>query len=103
MNTADTPLFPEVVYTIWWAGLILTLVVFVPLSVYLLHRTWRAARSIQRYAADTLTAAAGVAGNTQHIPALDATIATATKILGTAGTVERKLATIADVLAQRSA
>lgn len=103
MSTVDTPLFPEVVYTIWWAGLILTLVVFVPLSVYLLHRTWRAARSIQRYAADTLTAAAGVAGNTQHIPALDATIGTATKILATAGTVERKLATIADVLAKRSA
>jgi len=49
-----------------------------------------------------MKAATGVAGNTQHIPALDATIATATKILGTAGTVERKLATIADVLAQRS-
>lgn len=102
MNQAADPLFPDAVYTIWWVGLILTYVVFIPLSVYLLHRTWRAARSIQRYAADTLTAAAGVAGNTQHIPALDATITTATRILGTAGTVERKLATIADVLAQRA-
>lgn len=102
MNTADTPLFPDAVYTIWWIGLILTLVVFVPLSVYSLNRTYRAARSIQRYAADTMKAATGVAGNTQHIPALDATIATATKILGTASTVERKLATIADVLAQRA-
>ncbi|MBA3970285.1 MAG: hypothetical protein H0X52_09300, partial [Gemmatimonadetes bacterium] len=48
MNPA--PLFPPAVYTIWWIGLILTLVVFVPLSVFLLHRTWRAARSIQLYA-----------------------------------------------------
>jgi len=39
MNAADTPLFPDAVYTIWWIGLILTLVVFVPLSVYSLNRT----------------------------------------------------------------
>jgi hypothetical protein len=35
---------PDAVYTIWWIGLILTLVVFVPLAVYSLHRTWRSAR-----------------------------------------------------------
>src|SRR5260370_15810651 len=50
---------PHAVYTIWWAGLIITLVVFVPLAVYLLHRTWRSARSIQRYAAETLQASGG--------------------------------------------
>lgn len=98
----DSSLFPDAVYTIWWTGLIVTLIVFVPLAVYLLHRTWRAARSIQRYAADTLQAAAGIAGNTQHITALDDTIRIATRILNGAGTVERKLATIADVLAQRA-
>ncbi|MGI8843879.1 MAG: hypothetical protein ACR2HZ_09275 [Gemmatimonadaceae bacterium] len=98
----DSALFPDAVYTIWWTGLIVTLVVFVPLAVYLLHRTWTSARSIQRYAADTLQAAAGIAGNTRHITALDDTIGTATRILGTAGTVERKLATVADVLAQRA-
>ncbi len=32
------PLMPEAVYVIWWVGLILTLAVFVPLSV------WRYAR-----------------------------------------------------------
>jgi hypothetical protein len=100
MNAA--PLFPPAVYTIWWIGLILTLVVFVPLSVFLLHRTWRAARSIQLYAADTLAAAAGIAGNTQHIPALDATIGVAGEMLETAGGVVNKLDTVATVLAQRA-
>jgi hypothetical protein len=93
---------PPVVYTIWWIGLILTLVLFVPLTVYLLHRTWHAARSIERYAAETLQAAAGIAANTQHVPALDATIQTATGMLAAAGSVERKLDAVATVLEQRS-
>lgn len=96
------PLFPPLVYTLWWAGLILTLVVFVPLSVLLLHRTWRAARSIQLYAADALTAAAGIAGNTQHIPALDTTIGVAGEILDAAAAVDGKLDAAANVLAQRA-
>lgn len=94
-------LMPDAVYTIWWIGLILTLVVFVPLSVYLLHRTWVAARSIQHYAADALAAAAGIAGHTQHIPALDTTISVAGSMLGTAGGIVEKLDTAATVLAQR--
>lgn len=98
----NPPLMPDAVYTIWWIGLILTLVVFVPLSVYLLHRTWIAARSIQRYAAEALTAAAGIAGNTQHIPALDATISVAGAMLGAAGSIVGKLDTAATVLAQRT-
>ncbi len=96
-----TPM-PHAVYVIWWVGLIVTLVLFVPLSVYLLHRTWTAARSIQRYAAEALTAAAGIAGNTQHIPALDATISVAGSMLGGAGGIVTKLDTAATVLAERA-
>ena len=92
---------PDAVYTIWWIGLIVTLVLFVPLAVYSLHRTWRAARSIQRYAAETLQAAAGIARNTANIRALDSTIEVATDMLGAAGAVERKLDTVAGVLEQR--
>ncbi|MEJ7811308.1 MAG: hypothetical protein WKG32_12930 [Gemmatimonadaceae bacterium] len=95
-------LMPDAVYTIWWIGLLLTLLVFVPLAVYLLHRTWLAARSIQWYAADALTAAAGIAGNTQHIPALDATIAVGGSMLGVAGQVAAKLDAAATVLAERA-
>ena len=91
------------VYTIWWIGLILTLVVFVPLAVYSLHRTGRSARSIQRYAAEALQAAAGIERNTRNITALDSTIGVATEILTVTGSVERKLDTVAGVLEERSA
>jgi hypothetical protein len=94
-------MIPYAVYTIWWIGLILTLVVFVPLAVYSLHRTWRSARSIQRYAAEILQAAAGIARNTANISALDSTINVATEALGAAGAVERKLNTVASVLEER--
>lgn len=94
---------PDVVYTIWAIALAATLVVFVPLSVYLLHRTWHAARSIQRYAAEALVATQGIARNTARLPALDATIAVATEVLGAAGAVEAKLDTVATALEQRSA
>ena len=92
---------PDAVYTIWWVGSIVTLVVFVPLAVYSLHRTWRAARSIQRYAAEALQAAAGIERNTRNVAALDDTIAVATDVLGAAGAVERKLDTVAGVLEER--
>ena len=96
------PIFPQAVYTLWWIALVLTLVLFVPLAVYYLNRTFLAALSIKRYADDALAAAAGIAGNTQHIVALDDTIGVAGKILGTAGSVAGKLGTIADVLEQRA-
>jgi hypothetical protein len=93
---------PDAVYTIWWIGLILTLVVFVPLAVYSLHRTWRSARSIQRYAAEALQAAAGIERNTRNITALDTTIGGATEILTVTGSVEQKLDAVARVLEERS-
>lgn len=93
---------PGAVFILWWIGLVVTLVVFVPLGVYGLHRTWRAARSIQRYAAEARQATMGIAGNTRHVGALDATIEVATDLLGAAGAVEGKLATVASVLEQRS-
>lgn len=99
--SAGPAIIPDAVYTIWWIGLIVTLVVFVPLAVYSLHRTWRSARSIQRYAAEALQAAAGIARNTGNISALDATITVATDVLGAAGAVERKLNTVATVLEER--
>ncbi len=100
--TTSSGMFPDAVFTIWWVGLVVTLVLFVPLAVYYLHRTWLAARSIQHFAADALTAAAGIAGNTANIVALDTTIEVATQILGTAGNVAGKLDTVANVLEQRA-
>lgn len=87
---------------IWTAGLALTLIVFVPLAVLLLHRLWRAARSIQVYARDALAAAGGIAGHTASIPALDQTIQTATVMLTTAGAIEQKLNGATGLLARRA-
>jgi hypothetical protein len=95
------PAVPQAVYTIWWIGLLITLVVFVPLAVYLLHRTWRAARSIQRYAAEALQTAGGIARNTANVAALDTTIEVGGGMLTAAGAVERKLDTVATVLEER--
>ena len=95
------PMMPQTVYIIWWIGLVVTLVVFVPLSVFLLHRTYVAACAIRRYAADSLTAAAGIAGNTKYIPALDSTIAVGSAMVGVAGEISQKLDTAATVLASR--
>jgi hypothetical protein len=94
---------PPAVHALWWGTLVLTLVVFVPLAVYLLHRVWHAARSIQQYAAETLVAAGGIARNTATLVALDTTIAVAGEVLGAAGAAERKLDTVATVLEERSA
>ena len=98
----NDPLMPQSVYVVWWIGLGVTLLIFVPLSVYLLHRTWVAARSINRYAAEALTAAAGIAGNTKYIPALDSTIAVGSAMVGVGGQIAAKLDTAATVLAQRA-
>lgn len=95
-------MFPPMVFTLWKIGLAVTLLVFVPLSVWLLHRLWRAARSIQIYAREALTAAAGIAGNTGHIGALDDTIGVASTILGTAGAIEQKLGAATGILAKRA-
>ena len=97
----NEPMMPQAVYTIWWIGLIVTLVVFVPLSVFLLQRTYVAARSIRHYADEALTAAAGIAGNTKYIPALDSTIAVGSAMVGVAGEISQKLDTAASVLASR--
>lgn len=95
------PLIPDAVRTIWAAGLLLTLVVWVPVAVYSLHRTWRAAQSIRSYAAQTLQAAAGIVANTAPIAALNDTIGVATDMVETAGAVEQKLGAVAGLLASR--
>jgi hypothetical protein len=82
-------------------GLAVTLLVFVPLSVVLLHRLWPA-RSIQLYAREALTAAGGIASHTAPIGALDATISTAGSILSVASSIDRKLGAVASVLARRA-
>lgn len=93
---------PMVVYVIWWATLIVAVVVVLPLAVYLLHRALMAARQIERYAALALEGGVGIAANTQNIAALEGTITTATGILETARSIEEHTGTIEEALASQA-
>ncbi len=68
-------------YWIWAVTLAIVTFVVVPLALYLLHQTLRAAMSIERYARESLTAGVGIANNTAAIPALEATLATAGSLI----------------------
>jgi len=93
---------PDAVYWIWIFVLVVAVLVVLPLTVYLLHRTLTAARNIERYLAEMRDAGVGIAKNTSNITALDDTIAVATQILGTAGSIKEHAATIESTLAARA-
>ncbi len=93
---------PEIVYVLWWATLVIAVVVVLPWAVYLLQRTFMAARQIERYAATALTAGVGLAGNTANIGALNSTIEAATDILGSSKAIEEHTGTIEEVLGARA-
>lgn len=93
---------PVAVYVIWWATLIVAVVVVLPLAVYLLHRTLNAARQIERYAARALQAGVGIAGNTENISALEDTISTATGMLESTRSIEERTGAIEEVFETRT-
>lgn len=94
--------FPESVVTLWRVTVVLGYLVFLPISVYWLHTLWRAASSIRRYARESAAAAEHIAANTAALPALDATISTATEVRSAAEAVAGRLDTIAGVMDARA-
>ncbi len=68
-------------YWIWGTTLAVITFVVVPLALHLLHKTLKAAMSIERYARESLTAGVGIANNTAAIPALEATLTTAGSLI----------------------
>ncbi len=93
---------PQAVY-ILWAILLIIVILATPLLVLLLHRTWKAARGIEIYFAEMLTAGLGIAGNTDNVKALDDTIQTAETILNKAGEINEHSEIIKKTLAARAA
>jgi hypothetical protein len=91
----------ETVNLLWLILLIVTVLVL-PFLIHLLHRTWRAARNIERYFSEMKTAGLGVADNTENIKALDNTIAVASGILGVAGSINSHSDTLKTTLAKRA-
>ena len=92
---------PQAVYVIWTILLVVA-VLLLPLVVYLLHRTLRAALSIARYFEEMRIAGEGIAGNTGYIPALEQTIEVGGALLATAGDIDAHAATIEQVLGERA-
>jgi hypothetical protein len=93
---------PGAVYAIWWIMLAVIVVVVVPVAVYLLHRLWRAAWSIERYTAEALAAGLGIARHSASLTALDQTVALGGELGTVAGSIRRRAAAIEKTLADRT-
>ncbi|MFC4723005.1 hypothetical protein ACFO5O_11785 [Geojedonia litorea] len=87
---------------ILWLILLIVTVLVLPFLIHLLHRTWKAARSIERYFLEMKTAGFGIAGHTEYIKALDDTIGVASGILGVAGSINERSETLKTTLANRA-
>jgi hypothetical protein len=87
---------------IWILLLIVVAAILVPLAVGLLRRALKAARKIEVYLADMLTAGLGIGANTAAIPALDQTIERATTMRPVAERIDTKTGAVARLLAQRA-
>ena len=93
---------PAIVNILWIVVLAVALVLF-PFIVRLLHKTFIAAKNIERYLKDMKEAGLGIAGNTEHITALNSTIDVAVDILDSAGKINSNAETIKGVMADRAA
>lgn len=93
---------PQAVYILWIIVLVVALILF-PFIIRLLHKTFMAAKNIERYLREMKEAGMGIAGNTAHITALDSTITVAVDILESAGKINANAETIETVMADRSA
>jgi hypothetical protein len=93
---------PDEVYFIWEAVLIIVVVVIVPLAIFLLQRTLKAALNIQRYFKEMLSAGVRIAKNTSSITALNDTIEAATTMVQVSQKLDEHSATIATVLSDRA-
>jgi hypothetical protein len=84
---------------VWAITLGVVTVVIVPLAVYLLRRTLRAAMSIERYTREALAAGGGIAANTAAVAALEDTIRAASTLLEAAEQLKRRAAEVGDAVA----
>ena len=93
----------RIVAAIWSSMIVATVVGIVPVVVGLLQRGLAAARHIERYTAEILTAGVGIANNTAHVAALKDTLAAAPLLLVGAQSIERHAATVEAALGGASA
>jgi hypothetical protein len=73
-----------------------------PVTVYLLHRLWRAARAIERYTAEARAAGLGIAGHTAAVEALGQTVRLGGELSAAAGSLQQHAAALESALADRA-
>lgn len=88
---------------ILWIILLAVAVLVLGPIIRLLHKTLIAANHIERYLKEMKEAGLGIAGNTEHIKALNSTIEVAVDILDTAGKINNNSETIEVTLGSRAA
>ena len=88
----------RIVAAIWSSMLVATVVGVVPIVVDLLRRALAAARNIERYTDEMLTAGVGIANNTASVAALKDTLAAAPLLLEGAGSIERHASAVVAAL-----
>lgn len=89
------------VEVLWTILLVVAVIVLGPI-IRLLHKTLMAAINIERYLKEMKEAGFGIAGNTQHIKALNSTIEVAGGILESAGKINSNAETIKVTLGNRA-
>ena len=87
-------------FTIWGIGVGVTVALFVPLTVYLLHDLWRTVRSIEIYAREAAGPTIGVAGHMEHVAGLDDSIRIAAEVVAAAESIAAKLDVLATALSR---
>ena len=91
-----------VVYWIWGATLVIVTLVIVPLAIYRLHRTLRAAIMIEKHTRESLEAGVRIMENTAAVAALDETIAAATSLLEATKILQDATGAIAEAVGGKS-
>ncbi len=89
------------VLALWWIALGLTVLVIVPLTIYLLHRTLRASRQIRRLTHEALAAGGGIADHVGSLAALRGTVEKARVLPDHGSRLEERAARLEGVLAGR--
>lgn len=92
---------PTTVISIWWGALVLTVLMVLPLAVYLLHRTLTAARQIEYNLAQARDAGAGIQRNTSEASQLNTTLEAAPVIIQSASNIEDGSEALTRTLASR--
>lgn len=77
---------PNAVYVLWWI-LLIVVVLAIPYLVYLLHKAWGMAHSIDLYCEEILKAGDGIAHHTENIKSLNKTVVVVREMLPSAGTI----------------